>query len=102
MAEISFSDALDVRVSWALLQIDHLAWPEREFDLEMVGMDLEIAVSGLGRRAYPDFEVPLLIADVAQLVCWFEGGFREAALDDEISECAWCNDGTGNPCPIHD
>lgn len=97
MAIVPFSAALDTRVLWAQYRIALIADPANA-DPDDV-MDSAIH---LGRLAYPDLDLPLMIADVPQLVALFNEGFRDVALDTQVANCHWCQDDTGRPCPSHD
>ncbi|WP_432263299.1 hypothetical protein [Cupriavidus sp. TMH.W2] len=98
MAADRFSAALEVRVLWAHLRIAAIVDPENVVDSREFDQALSAATQ-LGRTAYPDSKPPLMIADVSQLVQWFQEGIADAAIDHEIAHCLWCQDDTGNPCP---
>lgn len=91
---------LDIRVAWALSQIEAITNPE-------VGDEMEMnALVGAEEEGYSDyrrdrFDVPLMFADVPALAqCWTTG-HRLAAEMDEMAQCPGCNDDTGNPCCTH-
>ncbi|WP_425953086.1 hypothetical protein [Ralstonia pseudosolanacearum] len=97
MPAVPFADALEARVLWAHYQIALLADPERADE----GLVSHV-VEQLGQCAFPNREIPLMFADVPQLVTWFQWGLDEAAELDEIERCGFCRNGRGNPCPKHD
>ncbi|WP_425953085.1 hypothetical protein [Ralstonia pseudosolanacearum] len=96
MPAVLFSEALDARVLWANHQIAFLV------DSEQADANgVYCAVRRLGWKAFPTEGVPLMLADVPQLVTWFEEGWESAAESHEMQMCRNCQDGTGNPCSIH-
>ncbi|WP_186053749.1 hypothetical protein [Burkholderia gladioli] len=89
---------LDIRVAFAMAKIALIADPTKE-DLFFVLMDAQA-------QGWHDEQagetLPVMFADELMLrEAWMRGA-KAAEIDDEIAFCDCCNDGTGDPCPLHD
>jgi hypothetical protein len=97
----SLSHALEARVQWALHRIALVAGNEDAAEAYMTDAQIEAFQSGC--VAYrEDSALPMLLADVPLLAAEWRSGWNDRAVGEEIACCGFCNDDTGNPCPLHD
>ncbi|WP_186166161.1 hypothetical protein [Burkholderia gladioli] len=89
---------LDIRVAFVMAKLALFTDPTRE-DLFFVLMDAQ-AQGWFDEQAGET--LPVMFADEPMLrEAWMRGA-KSAEIDDEIASCDCCNDGTGDPCPLHD
>jgi len=100
-AERRWKRAMDIRQQYARAQVMSLIDQQMAQDMMV---EVWVDASSLGSSDYyADLPgVPAMFRDVPSLYQpWRDGWNRSAGLD-EMAECISCNDGTGNPCFIHD
>ncbi|MDN7742387.1 hypothetical protein [Burkholderia gladioli] len=89
---------LDIRVAFVMAKLALITDPTRE-DLFFVLMDAQA-------QGWYDEQsgetLPVMFADEPMLREAWMLGAKAAEIDDEIASCHCCNDGTGDPCPLHD
>lgn len=89
---------LNVRVQYANAKIAEIVDPNTDA--------VCLAWHDAQAEGYRDYQeqldsVPVMFADVPELVSAWYSGYEMAAEDEEVSHCLDCNNGSGNPCPIH-
>ena len=92
-----FLDELDVRVSFEKARISNDLDLESEARFEAERLGMMAFVENLPRRA-----IPLLLGSVRELRKSWIGGWDNALEMSEMNTCPFCQNGTGNPCPVHD
>lgn len=65
-------------------------------------MEVAISAECLGRNDfYSGDAMPGMFAGEPVLIKLWNQGYDASALMDEMGDCEHCNDGSGDPCPMH-
>lgn len=99
-----FSLALDVRVEWVtarVLEVSEGPYDVRVYDGYIGACHSAYALGIMAAQADEAFAVPNLLGDIDDLRISWERGFVFQQECDAMGRCTYCNDGTGNPCPVH-
>lgn len=93
---------LETRLTFAKA-IVHLSIDEHCMDANSEMLD---ALMDAQSQGYHDYRrgidsVPITFHDARPLVCAWHTGVVCAIESEEMADCGFCNDDTGNPCPTH-
>lgn len=95
-----FDEALEIRIAYAQAKIGKLLMSDVASSDEM--MEVMWAAEEFGHGSYPNYEeAPAMFQGEPALLRAWAYGWNLAAESAEMAGCHSCNDGTGNPCPVH-